>query len=210
MNSSKKKVNIIPLGQNCMPRTILTRWKLKPKKIFGELSYPFDLAVFGIPEITKILQTDFNEFFNNLEFNGQYWIKAPNCIYFSHDKDCGKDDKFKIIEKYSKRIENFKKVIINPEPVIFFQILGDSEDVIKQYNELKRIRNSNPFKFIVIDTENIMEKEFELEDVILKKIPYPIKDYKLNWWKKEYYNSKQGKAFEKQIAEICKDSILRF
>lgn len=210
MSNSKKKVNIIPLGQNCMPRTILTRWKVKPRKLFGELTYPFDLAVFGIPEITKTLKTDFKEFFDNLEYNGKYWIKAPNCIYFSHDKDIKEEDKFKLLERYTKRIENFNKIILDSTPVIFVQILGDYEEIMPQYNELKRIRNSKPFKFIVIDTQNIIEKEFEFEEITVSKIPYPKSNYKENWWKKEYYQSQEGKAFEKQIADLCKAAILRF
>lgn len=210
MKKEHDKINIIPLGQNCMPRTILTRWKVKPRKLFGEPTYPFDLAVFGIPEITKILKTDFAEFFNDLEFNGHYWIKAPNCIYFSHDKNFGKDDKFKIIERYTKRIENFNNAVTDSTPVIFLQILGGDEEIMKQYNELKRIRNSRPFKFIVVDTQNVTDKEFEFEDLISVKIPYPKTDYKENWWRKEYYNSPEGKNFEKSIADLCKKVILRF
>ena len=79
------KIEIIPLGQNCIARTVLTRWKIKPRKIMGEKTYPFDLAVFGMQEITKCLKTDFKEFFNDLEYNGEYWFKSPNCIYFMHD-----------------------------------------------------------------------------------------------------------------------------
>ena len=210
MSNLRKKVNIIPLGQNCMPRTILTRWKVKPRKFFGEPTYPFDLAVFGFPEITKILKTNFREFFDDLEYNGEYWIKAPNCIYFSHDKKFGKNDKDSLIACYTKRIENFNKTVSMQDPVLFVQILGDNEEIMKQYKELKRIRSLNPFKFVVIDTQNITEKEFEIENVKLVKVPYPKTDYKENWWKKEYYNSPEGIAFEKQIADLCKDVILHF
>ena len=70
---------IIPLGQNCMPRTILTRWGIKKRKFFGELTYPFDFAVFGMPEITKTLKTDFNEFFNDFM---HLFKKFANCTIF--------------------------------------------------------------------------------------------------------------------------------
>lgn len=207
MIRTQKKIKIIPLGQNCMPRTILTRWKVKPSKFFGEPSYPFDLAVFGMPEITKSLRTDFNEFFNDLEYNGDFWIKAPNCIYFSHDKKFKENDKYQIIQQYSKRIENFKKAIQDNSPILFIQILGDSEDVFEQYKELKRIRNFKPFKFLVIDTQGVFKEELVYEDLTVKKIPYPTDNYKDNWWKKEFYNSPDGKTFEKQIVDFCVDSI---
>ncbi len=202
----KKRVNIIPLGQNCMPRVILTRYGIKPHKFQGELTYPFDLAVFGIPEITKTLKTDFNEFFDNLEYKNNCWIKTPNCIEFCHDKRFKENDKQKLIDLYSKRIENFRNTINDETPVLFVQILGDYEEIEQQYNELKRIRGDKPFKFIIIDTENIVP-EINLENVFIKKIPLPSKDYKLNWWKKEYYNSKDGRLFEKQIAEFCKEVL---
>ncbi len=82
MLNNKRKVNIIPLGQNCMPRTILTRWGVKAPKILGEPTYPFDIAVFGMPEITKTLQRDFNEFYDNWEHNGKLLVKSPNFIEF--------------------------------------------------------------------------------------------------------------------------------
>lgn len=204
--NKKKRFNIIPLGQNCMPRVILTRYGIKPHKFQGELTYPFDLAVFGIPEITKTLKTDFNEFFDNLEYKNNCWIKAPNCIEFCHDKRFKENDKQKLIDLYSKRIENFRNAINDETPILFVQILGDYEEIEQQYNELKRIIGDKPFKFIIIDTENIVP-EINLENVFIKNIPLPNKEYKLNWWRKEYYTSKDGRLFEKQIAEFCKEIL---
>ena len=114
----KIKTEIIPLGQNCIPRTILTRWKIKPSKILGEKTYPFDLAVFGLPEITKCLKNDFNEIFDNLSFNGEYWYKSPNCIYFMHDKKYKENEKEKLILKYQKTssIETVEKFVFLLDP----------------------------------------------------------------------------------------------
>ncbi len=208
MNIFTKKVQIIPLGQNCIPRTILTRWKIKPHKLLGELTYPFDLAIFGIPEITKTLRTDFNEFFWNLNYiktkNSSYWIKEPNCIMFTHDKHL--KTKAELIETYTKRIENFKKAMLNPIPVIFVQILSIDEEIEKQFSELLRLRAGNPFIFAAIDTQDVV-KNIDNDKIKILKLPYPSEDYKSNWWKKEYYNSKEGKAFEKQIADFISEII---
>lgn len=198
----KIKTEIIPLGQNCIPRTVLTRWKIKPSKIFGEKTYPFDLAVFGLPEITKCLKNDFNEIFDNLLFNGEYWYKSPNCIYFMHDKKYKENEKEKLISKYKKRINNFRTKINETDNILFVQILGEDEDIINQYNELKRLRNDKPFKMAIIDTQNIV-KSIDLKDIYVLKLPFPSEEYKNNWWKKEFYNSKIGKQFEKQIADFC-------
>ena len=40
----EKKYEIVSLGVNCLPRTILTRHGIKPRKADGELSCPFDLV----------------------------------------------------------------------------------------------------------------------------------------------------------------------
>lgn len=168
----------------------------------GEKTYPFDLAVFGMPEITKCLRTDFNEFFDNLEYNGEFWLKAPNCIYFSHDKRFKIKDKNKLISLYKKRIDNFREAIDKEEHILFVQVLGEDEDIINQYNELKRIRENKPFKMAIIDTQNIIG-ELNLDNVYILKLPFPSEKYKNNWWKKEFYNSKVGKQFEKQISDFC-------
>ena len=201
---NKKRVTIIPLGENCLPRTILTRWKIKPKKLFGEPTFPFDLAVFGMPEITKSLKTDFKEFFDDLEYSKERncWIKSPNCIYFCHENNLNENEKQKLIKIYTKRIENFRKVILNSTPIVFVQNTGDFEDIENQYIEIKRLRNQNPFRFIIIDTQNTAPKLNHKEIKILK-LKYPSSDYKNNWWKKEYFKSVQGKTFEKTIANFC-------
>lgn len=206
MSILKRKVNIIPLGQNCMPRTILTRWKLKPSKFMGEPSYPFDLAVFGIPEITKLLKTDFSEMFYDLEYNGKYWIKAPNCIEFSHDKRFKKNDLYKLITLYADKIENFEIAILDKTPILFVQIPGDCEEVNAQYFQLLRMRQNRPFKFAVIDAENVV-KDVKYDDIHVLKIRYPMPDYKENWWKKEYYGCFDGELFEKQIVDFCRKLV---
>lgn len=200
---NNKKTKIIPLGQNCMPRTILTRWGVKPKKILGEKTYPFDLAVFETREITKSLKNDFEEFFYNLNYrkDKQIWVKEPDCIEFVHDKQFKENDKEKLIKKYLERIENFKQAIISENPILFVQILGDCSDIGNLYNELKRIRGNKPFRFVVVDTLNIIEKEVFGIDIL--KLSYPNSEYKENWWRKEFYSSDEGIAFEKQIAEFC-------
>lgn len=198
----KEEIKIIPLGQNCMPRTILTRWGIKPRKIFGELTYPFDLAVFGMKEITKCLRTDFSEFFDNLEYTPNGWIKAPNCIYFSHDKHYKQNDKEKLIKLYTKRIKNFRAEIRESEDILFFQILGEDEDIENQYKAISKLRYKEAFKFAVVDTQNVAAN-INLENLYILKLPFPSEEYKKFWWKKEFYNSKEGKKFERQIADFC-------
>ena len=95
-----KPYEIVSLGVNCLPRTILTRWGIKPKKADGELSCPFDLVAHSPETILKCLQTNFEGYFddlffklrkrNILDFRGKgLWQKKDGTVFF-HDKDCKK------------------------------------------------------------------------------------------------------------------------
>ncbi len=208
-NTQKKEIKIIALGQNCMPRTILTRWGLKHRKIFGEITYPFDLAVFETREITKEIKTDFKEFFYDIDFDEKkhIWIKKPDCIEFVHDKKYKKNDKDKLIMKYNERIDNFRNALKSKTPVLFVQILGDCDDTENLYNVLNSVCFNKKFRLAVIDTQNIVNNTNNI-DVL--KISFPDEEYKKNWWKEKYYNSPEGICFEKQIVQFCKKLINEF
>ena len=206
-NLKKKKYVIIPLGYNCLPRTVLTRHGLKPRKWQGELSYPFDLAYFFVPEITKYLQNDFADFFDNWELykeeNHSFWIKPPFQIKFFHEKNLSKDT---LIKKYKKRIENFYKQMQDPLPILFVQTLIHEQNIEEVFKELKRLRGDRPFKYIVVDTLDVV-KDNKNQEIDILKMPYPSKNYEENWWQKEHYKSEAGKNFEQEFCNFCKKGI---
>lgn len=219
-NINLEKINntdyeIISLGLNCLPRVILTRWGLKKTKDKGELSMPFDLAVFETFEVAKNLADDFEFFFENLQytkekklFGKSYWAKYPDLIKFIHEKSFKKSDKYKLLDMYNNRIKNFKDAIKKESPILFLQIIGDAQDVNKTYVELLKLRGSKPFKLVVIDTQNIVKDCYPEINVL--KLPYPNKSYQKTWWKRKNYNSKQGIEFERQIIDFCIDKIEEF
>ncbi len=202
----ENKYQIISLGHNCLPRTVLTRWGLKPRKTEGEKTLPFDLATFETFEITKNIKEDFKDFFNNLEYkqsktlfkNKSYWIKAPDCIEFVHDKNINQNDKSKLIDLYKNRILNFKKALDKNTPILFVQLVGDCDDTENLYNALNDKRRGKPFKVLIIDPLGICGTKNK--EIHILKIKYPNKYYQKYWWTKPFYLSKAGKEFERQIA----------
>ncbi len=95
-----KKVEIVSLGVNCLPRTILTRHGIKPSKAQGELSCPFDLVYHPLPTIIYNLKTEFRDYLSDLyfvvrkrhifDFRGKgIWGKKDGTKFY-HDKDCKK------------------------------------------------------------------------------------------------------------------------
>lgn len=202
------RINIIALGQNCMPRSVLTRWGIKKKKIFGELTYPFDIAVFETREITNLIKTDFKEFFYNLNYRSdrKIWVKEPDCIEFVHETNFGANDKEKLINKYIKRFDNFKQAMADDNPILFVQILGDCSDIENLYDELKKQRGDKPFKLAIIDTQDITQP---ILGINILKIKFPSDEYKQNWWKKEYYKSSEGIEFERKIVNFISNVIAK-
>src|SRR5699024_6281723 len=102
--------------------------------------------------------------------NKSYWIKEPDCILFSHDKNL--KTKEALIETYTRRIENFRKAILNPMPAIFVQILSVDEEINQQYKELLKLRHDRPFIFAVIDTQDVVKNICD-DNIKILKLPYP-------------------------------------
>ncbi len=208
-----KDYKIVSLGFNCFPRTILTRWGLKPSKAQGELSMPFDFAVYETFEITKCLEEQFGSFFENLEFYSnkflpwrkKFWYKSPDLIKFVHEKSLGKNDKSKLITIYSRRIENFKKCIEDKTPILFVQLVGDCEDIENVYKELTKFRGDKTFRLLVIDPDGIIKSDNK--NIIVLKLAYPSKLYKHFWWSKKFFWSAKDIKFERQIADTCVEII---
>lgn len=208
-NSHKtSSYNIVSLGPSCYPKTILTRWKLKKTKAVGELTLPFDLAwVHEARFITQFIENDFSDFFKDLRYIKE--IKSWDnfgMVNFSHETNFGPEDRDLLVEKYSKRINNFKDIISNKKPILFVQFLKNSgvgEDVENLYRVLNNIRGNKPFELLVIDAKNIVNTENK--DINILKVQLDEQDP--NLYDPAFYRSEEGLAFEKNIIDECKSII---
>jgi hypothetical protein len=204
----EKKFEIVSLGVNCLPRTLLTRKNLKPRKAQGELSCPFDLVSHEPERITHYIENDFAGYFDDLSFRVRskgwwdfrkkgLWEKSDNTQFF-HDKDCKINDREKLVNRVSKRMDNFRKILENEKPIIFVQSLKHTEDIENLYSVLKKKRGNKPFKLAILDFNDVVKKEYD--DIYIFKIPYPnIQKYEVYWNKKRNYDSKEGRAFEDAV-----------
>lgn len=213
----QKDYEIVSLGTNCLPRTVLTRKNLKPRKEQGELSCPFDLVVHEAERVTYYIANDFEGYFDDLAFRLKkrcfldfrkkgLWEKSDGTKFF-HDRDCGINDRTKIVNRISSRIDNFRKILADEKPIIFVQGLKDSEDIENLYKTLKAKRQNKLFKLVILDFNNIVSKEYD--NVYVFKILYPtkIKKYEQYWNRQKNYNSKEGKAFENAIKNAVEQVI---
>ena len=218
MINIEKEYEIVSLGCYCISRTILTRQNLKPRKAQGELSCPFDLVIHPVKRITFNLKNDFSGYFDDLYFEKykRHWFdfrkkgiwKKTDGTAFFHDKDCNENDKEKIIQRISNRIDNFRTIMKDKKPVFFVQALKEEEDIDNLYEELRNIRKENPFKLIVLDFKDIVKKDYPNISII--KIKFPTEKYEKYWDRKKYYESKEGILFEKSITQSVEAVINEF
>lgn len=205
----KDKYKIISLGWDCFSRTLPTWYGIKPMREQGELSYPFDLAMHTLPGILKILQNDFADYLEDIEFEEatKMWHNHKYHIKYNHDETLTSVEEFRA--RYNKRIENFYNIINNEKNVFFIYHTLPSdkpEEIVKLYKEVQRLRNDKNFQLIVI-THTLSELP-HLPHISLCYEPLPWENY--SWWEEDHLTL-QGVEFEHKIAnriiEIIKKQL---
>ena len=193
----KQNFKIVSLGYNCLPRVLTTATKLKPRKIYGEKTYPFDLSIHSdINEITKQIKTNFETYLENI-IKKETWENPTLKAKYPHDKYLTIDE-FK--HRYKKRIENFNEIINNPKIIYFIYANYESKiekiEVINLYNVLKEKRGNKPFNLILLLNNKI-------ENIENPNIIQLISDFKIehaNWG--EYFINEYGNKKNK-YTEFC-------
>lgn len=139
----KQNFIIVSLGNNCLPRVLTTALKLKPRKLYGEKSMPFDLKISpDLNRIIELIDNNFSDFFENITLSKEL---------FPHDYKLSNQE---FRRRYDLRIKNFLETMQSDKKIYF--IYSDMDNVIKTeslynlYDVLKHKRNEKPFKLIVL------------------------------------------------------------
>lgn len=163
----KQDFSIVSLGNNCLPRVLMTAIKLKPRKLYGEKSMPFDLKI--SPDLNRtieLIDNNFADFFENITLSKEL---------FPHDYKLSKQE---FRKRYDLRIKNFLEIMQSDKKIYF--IYSDMDNNIKAeslynlYDVLKRKRNKKPFKLIVIVRNPINIKDNPNIKIIVEN--FKIKD----------------------------------
>lgn len=176
----QKPYCIISIGTYCLPRTITTLSKLKPRRKEGEKSMPFDLAFFNdVSAIIRLIETQFTEFYQGLEFDPekQLWENKKLSAIFNHDGHLN-DEAFK--KRYDARIANFYDALRNKETRKFFVLASFAEISQEQMNSLvhtlKKHTQGDSFTIIYI---NQTQKKTTYTNSCVKVLDT---DYKRIWF----------------------------
>ena len=152
-----KRNYYISLGYNCFVRMVLTKFSMKASKEQGELSCPFDLCVTPLNSLAKILENDFSDFLDDIDYleQGKSFVNTKYSIYFPHEDNLTLED-FKV--RYKKRIENFRKISVakSLKKYVFNCEQNDFtvEALNKIYDLLKIYCKGSPFKFYVLNFQH--------------------------------------------------------
>lgn len=197
---AKKRNHYISLGSNCFVRQVLTKYGIKPPKKHGELSCPFDLCITPLETLVKLLENDFEGFFDSIVFNDDceelnMWINTNYSIKFVHDKNLSFED---LKKRYTKRIENFKNISKNASSLKYVMAVYHrnftSENLNRVFNALLKLREGKAFKLIILSfvQNTVPDKIFtELNpNIIYKEIKIKDMDeFGANWPKPNYLHS---------------------
>lgn len=157
-----KAYKIISLGTFCLPRVIATFNGLKPRRLQGEKSCPFDLAFFNdIDKISELIDTNFKEFYDDLvyecpkDWNHATWVNYTYKAYLNHEDTLTRRE---VVERYNKRICNFYEYLNDNTKHKFFLIASLCEISKSQITNLKNIlskyMNKDEFDIIYINLSN--------------------------------------------------------
>lgn len=197
---------IISLGVNCLPRTVLTRWGLKPTKSLGEASMPFDLAVHSKNSVNHLIQNNFFDYFESIKFDTDknIWINDKLGVRWNHDKDITKEGKDKLITRYKTRIQNFFHAINSNKKILLVHNTFGHNDTNSPTQTILKLMEHKNFTLLIIDHSGNIQTSFH-KNVIIHKSIYPWKDF--NWSLNKCYTTESGIEFEKNIVDLCKSII---
>jgi tetratricopeptide (TPR) repeat protein len=217
---------IISLGFDCLPRTIATRWGIKPSRSQGELSCPFDLAFHSYSNICNLLNNDFDDYLNPqyldlvIDENNPCETMVRNTKYFCkfvHENGTiWQENEFqRFRNRYEHRVNNFYSYL-KQNPILFILNLNiNSYDVYPQElaDIIARKFPNLYFKILVIDTspngQKSGRKEKDRADsrILSERIPLPSTNYR--WSLSNHYATELGIKFERAIASAMRSAIVQ-
>lgn len=207
--SLQQKSKIISLGEDCLPRTITTRWGFKPPRVLGELTCPFDLSVHPTKSAAELLENDFADYMlrENVIFDSSkgHPVNTHYGILWNHETgaDWTNNSNEKLLALYERRIGNFYKMLKSDSPIVFLYI-SKSVELETIYRIIRKIgSNSDGKAKLAILTSfpeiEFPEGEFYIDNILVfhKHEPLPYEWYM--WWFHEHFTLPLGHAWERRV-----------
>ena len=188
-------MNYICMGEDCLPRSLLTFAKIKPSKSKGELTLPFDLMISDIKSIQNLLDENFDRFFENLiskphnsfKNDGNFIQNVYDKFIFNHESEATcigynikgsfytEDDFREFKLRYQQRINNMIVVLSNEKKKCFIIHLVhiESYDYINTFIEFLFLKFGESIKIIIVYSLNTKAIS-TIEDERVFYFPYKL------------------------------------
>ena len=216
------KYTIISLGTNCFPRTLLTKAFLKPTKIQGEKSMPFDLvrSISCFDKTLDLLENDFQGYFDDLgELDVCAEENEDRCASISMEHPEGKvmfvNDylesdyvhdggltREEFIKRYTDRINNFREAIRSNRHIFFFVAKWDFDNCLEQITRCCEILGKicQQARSLIFYCP-LTDVQYESPDVLILNKDYDVEDRRQIW---SSYISESGLPHFKHIIDEIK------
>lgn len=202
--------DIVCLGENCMPLTILTRWGAlstqaeKQEDSKGRL--PFELGISPLATVCDVLKNDFSGYaadtIQHNQANGAYtFSNSKNGLVFNHDPVNPEESVARNLSRFNDEIVPAKfallKKILAKGKVIFLYNAYTAENV-SRLPELRRIIGEK-FGAPLI---TLINKRYRLESHDASLDYYYAWPAGYSWYQHKNYMQEESKRFEQGIVDF--------
>lgn len=197
-------VGIISLGCNEEIQTYLTNSGVY--RITEVNCMPFDNCYASLQGIVSTLQQNFANIFNDLKFNENrgYFVNENLNFFFNKDRDC-LDNNGLFKKRLDMRVSNFKLAVLSSKPIFFILKANSEVNLINTlYEKIKKIRNGNPFKLVVIDQSNSLRGL--KSDIIHCTICSPF-DNATQWSNPQFNKTKEAILYRQNVVNYIVKEI---
>jgi hypothetical protein len=212
--------SVVSLGGDCLSRSVPTKWGIKPPRMLGELTMPFDLSVHPPAAVAAILESDFRDYLQTerLSFDPSVdlCVDRGRGILWNHEvgSDWAEDGFRALKETYARRIANFRGALTDGRPtvlVLYFSAAFD-DAAVRLVNRIARAVNrlaTNRIAIACIWSSDRFEIDrlarpthvawVEQTAVMFFSVPLPFWWYE--WPKHEHFTRPEGMVFEQTIVD---------
>lgn len=201
---------IVPIGQECLPYDLGLRWGFSGRLIGG----PFTAGVFFGDGPLTAMREDFKAF---VDASAYKVVTTPSGEQTPQISKYGAvlnhqrgpfwlaDDLKETRALYARRIKTFEESMAH-DRVLFAMDRLYPADVAGLLSELERRRGGRPFKVFALRSDH-GDPAGEPNDPRIVNLSHGRPGGTYVWWKPECYNSDQGLAYERPIAEALLQAV---
>lgn len=209
--SRPDRVPIISLGEDCLPRTLATRWGMKLPRLLGELTCPFDLSVHPIEGVAEILKSSFSNYLQRSDIRFDQSLNHPiNSRYgilWNHETGVRwTEDNFQLLDDlYERRIKNFNK-LTREKPSVAFLYVSKSFDISTVHQIARSIGEISNGKATLAVLNSYQDQVFpvglsQIGDVRIFHKHHPTPHRWYLWWSHEHFTLPEGHIWERSVID---------